>query len=331
MASVPTFDPNHIQGTNNIEWHNPAVTDLYEPGSTLKTLTLSAVMDAEGLQHQYDKVVCTGTFQVGNHIIHCAKDPPLYGVHGVETMRDVLKNSCNIGAATYALRLGAPTLFKYEQRFGLLERPDSGLPDEQFCHLKGPDVKPWSKIELANIAFGQGISMTPLQLASIYATVANNGIRVHPRIILGQEYKGTPEQVIKPEVARTMLTMLQFVVTDGTGEPAQIAGFNVGGKTGSAQIAEHGHYGDQYVGSFCGIVPLSHPRLVILCAIFKPQGVHWGSVVAAPVVHNIAQLSMSYLKEPRDNPAMVDYADRQSRPAPVMPANGSKTRHAAAG
>jgi cell division protein FtsI/penicillin-binding protein 2 len=328
MASLPTFDPNHIKGTTNMQWHNPAVTDLYEPGSTLKTLTLSAVMDAKGLQHQYDRVVCTGTMRVGNHIIHCAKDPPLFGVHGVETMRDVLKNSCNIGAAQYALGLGAPTLFEYEQRFGLLERPNSGLPDEEFCHLKGPDAKPWSKIELANIAFGQGISMTPLQLAGIYATVANNGVRVHPHIVLGQDYTGPPERAIKPAVAQTMLSMLQTVVTDGTGKPAQIAGYNVGGKTGSAQVAEHGHYGDQYVGSFCGIVPLSHPRLVILCAIFKPQGVHWGAVVAAPVVHNIAKEAMLYLKDPPDNPAMADWDDAHKQQPSLKAASVPRHRRA---
>jgi cell division protein FtsI/penicillin-binding protein 2 len=121
-----------------------------------------------------------------------------------------------------------------------------------------------------------------------------------------------------------MLSMLQTVVTDGTGQPAQIAGYNIGGKTGSAQVAEHGHYGDQYVGSFCGIVPLSRPRLVILCAIFKPQGVHWGAVVAAPVVHNIAKQAMLYLKDPPDNLAMQDYSTKPVAQAPARSASAHR-------
>ncbi len=330
LASLPTYDPNNLHGTANLQWHNAAVTDLYEPGSTMKTLTLSAVLDSKGLQHQFDRVVCTGALEVGNHTIHCAKDPPLFGIHGVEDMRDVLKNSCNIGAAEYALALGPDKLFEYEKRFGLLERPATGLPGEQYCHLIAPERKKWSEIELANIAFGQGISMTPLQLTSIYATLAHNGVRVHPHILVSNAYAGPKQQVVKPEVASTMLSMLQTVVEDGTGKPAQIGGFNVGGKTGSAQVAEHGHYGDEYVGSFCGIVPLTRPKLVILCAINKPVGVHWGAVVAAPVVHNVARRALWYLREPPDNTQLVDYDVKHgvSNLAAVTPAVKAKVQPA---
>ncbi len=319
LASLPTFNPNSIKGTDNTEWHNPAVTDLYEPGSTLKTLTLSAVLDRDGIQHMYDHVFCNGAMAVGKYTIHCAKDPPLYGVHGDETMREVLENSCNIGAAQYALRFGASNLYDYEKKYGLLARPDTGLPGEQFSHLLSPDEKPWSKIQLANIAFGQGISMTPLQVTSVYATIANNGVLVHPHVVMNSGYSGAPVQTISPQVSRAMLSMLQSVVLKGTGKPAQIAGYNVGGKTGSAQVAEHGHYGDQYVGSFCGIAPITHPKLVVLCSIFKPVGVHWGAVVAAPVVHDILQQSLQYLKVPPDNLQMVDYSARNTDAGKQMP------------
>lgn len=312
-ANLPTFDPNDLGASNYADWDDRVVSDLYEPGSTMKTLTMSAVLDSEGLDEMNHTIFCSGEWAVGGHIIHCAPDPPLYGHHGLEDMRKVLENSCNIGAAQFAMGLGADKLFEYDQAFGLLEKPDCGLPGAEHSYLQSPQVKPWSKIELANIAFGQGISITPLQLASIYATVANGGRRVYPHIIEGAPV-GPPVQVIKPEVAQAMLSMLQSVVTDGTGEPAQIANFTIGGKTGSAQVAEHGHYGDQYVGSFCGIAPLTHPRLVILCAIFKPSGIHWGAVVAAPVVHDIAKEALAYMKTPPDALGTQDYDDKSRKP-----------------
>lgn len=318
IANEPSFDPNNLTSpvkTTFTNWDNHAVSDLYEPGSTLKTLTLSALLDERGLQMQNDPVNCTGTFRVGNHTIHCADDPPLYGVHGHEVMRDVLKNSCNIGAAHYALELGPEALYQYESAYGLLEKPGSGLPDELCSHLSSPDVKPWALIHTANIGFGQGISITALQLASVYATIANRGLRVYPRILMNAPAHSHPTRVVKPEVADLMLSMLQTVVEDGTGKPAQIEGYNIGGKTGSAQMAEHGHYGDQYIGSFCGIVPLTNPRYVILTVITKPEGVHWGAVVAAPVVHDVAERSLEYSRVLRDAPAMVDYADQKHNDA----------------
>jgi stage V sporulation protein D (sporulation-specific penicillin-binding protein) len=308
LANVPVFDPNNLHHTNYSEWDNRAVSDLYEPGSTLKTLTLSAVLDKEGLAAANRHVYCSGKLKIGNHIIHCAPDPPDYGVHGDEDMQDVLRNSCNIGASIYAMSLGAENLYYYQKQFGLFDRPDCGLPGAQYSHMVSPDVKPWSKIELATVSFGQGISLTGLQLASVYATIANHGVRVFPHIVLGAQPPEKPYQVVKPEVANRMLSMLQAVVTDGTGQPAQIANYTVGGKTGSAQVAEHGHYGDDYIGSFCGIAPLSDPRLVVLCIINKPVGVHWGAVVAAPVVHDILQQALWYLKVPIDAPGQPDWS-----------------------
>jgi len=337
LANLPQFNPNNLKGTNYAEWDNRAVSDLYEPGSTLKSITLSAVLDSEGLQEQSHHVYCSGEMAVGNHTIHCAKDPPTYGVHGDEDMRAVLKNSCNIGAAQFALHLGAEKLFAYEQAFGFLEKADVGLPGVVCSHLKSPDEKPWSQIELANVGFGQGISVTPLALATAYSALANNGIRVYPHIIKGMRGPDRPVHIVKPEVAKTLLSMLQTVVEDGTGKPAQMAGFNIGGKTGSAQVAEHGHYGDAYIGSFCGIVPLTNPKLVILCVVNKPVGVHWGAVVAAPVVHDVAEQSLWYMNVVRDAPEKVDYADRvkatgqQESPKPKVIAPHKKAHsHAAA-
>ncbi|HEY3331704.1 MAG TPA: penicillin-binding protein 2 [Capsulimonadaceae bacterium] len=338
MANMPVFNPNMLKGTSYKQWDNRAVCDLYEPGSTLKSITLAAALDSEGLDVQMRHVHCSGSIQIGNHVVHCAKDPPDYGVHGDEVMRDVLKNSCNIGAAQYALHLGSDKLFAYEQGFGFLERPDLGLPGAQRSHLRSPAEKKWSQIQLANVGFGQGVSVTPVQLTAAYCTFGNNGYRVFPNIIRGLPAK-KPVRVIKPEVAKVMLSMLQTVVEDGTGKPAQVEGYNIGGKTGSAQVADNGHYGNEYIGSFCGIVPISDPKFVILCAVNRPQGVHWGAVVAAPVVHDVAQQALWYSGISRDATDKVDYADRKrvpskpkaepvtpkARPKHAKPAKHSKT------
>lgn len=309
LANMPQFNPNNLRGTTYTQWDDRAVSDLYEPGSTLKSITLSAVMDSEGLDMQHHHVYCSGEMTVGSHTIHCAKDPPTFGVHGDEDMRAVLKNSCNIGAAQFALHLGADKLFTYEQAFGFLDKPNVGLPGLVCSRLKSPAVKPWSQIELANVGFGQGISVTPLALTTAYCALANNGVRVYPHIIKGLTLPTGTVRIVKPQVAKAMLSMLQTVVEEGTGKPAQIAGYNIGGKTGSAQVADHGHYGDEYIGSFCGIAPLTKPRLVILCAVNKPQGVHWGAVVAAPVVHDVAQQTLWYMNVMRDAPDKLDYND----------------------
>lgn len=121
-----------------------------------------------------------------------------------------------------------------------------------------------------------------------------------------------------------MLSMLQTVVEEGTGKPAQIQGYNIGGKTGSAQVADHGHYGGEYIGSFCGIAPLNDPKLVILCTVNKPQGVHWGAVVAAPVVHDVAQQSLWYMNVVRDAPNKRDFLDHSSPAADLAPAPVAK-------
>ena len=227
--------------------------------------------------------------------------------------------------AQFGLHLGAPRLYKYEQKFGFLDYPGSGLPGEQKSFLKAPNVHNhftggmgWSQIQLANISFGQGISLTPLQLATAYCAIANGGTLMHPHIIRairkdGVETPVPPEpvrRVVSPEVAAAVRSILGTVVADGTGKPAQIADFSVGGKTGSAQMAgPHGYEAGHFVASFCGLYPLSHPRLVILCAIFEPQGIHWGAAVAAPVVHNIARAAMLQLQIVPDAPGRVDWDD----------------------
>lgn len=339
LSNAPGYDPNHPRPagpvtpaeaqTLELAWRNHAVSDLYEPGSTLKTITASAVLQEEGLDAEHKHVYCNGHLPVGNHIIHCAPDPPYYGVHGDEDLRGVLKESCNVGMAQFGFGLGSERLYKYEQLYGFLDQPGSGMPGEAKSQLQSPDLFNrhtgsigWSKIQLANISFGQGISVTPLQLAAAYGAIANGGTLMRPHIIkaIGQGDKiqqVAPDpirRVIQPEVAAAVRSLLGTVVQEGTGKPAQIGGFSVGGKTGSAQVSgPRGYEPGHYVASFIGMAPLSHPRFVILCAVFNPKGVHWGAAVAAPVVHDLERIAVREMHLTPDAPGLVDWQDRNKR------------------
>ncbi len=334
LSEAPSYNPNQPRPAGRLSkaaalacaarWRDGAVSDLYEPGSTLKTITASAVLQEQGLGEMDQHVYCSPTLQIGKHTIHEAADA-LTNNLGSQNLRGILRVSSNVGMAQFGLRLGATRLYKYEQKFGFLDYPGSGLPGEQKSFLLAPDAPNrftggigWSQIQLANISFGQGISLTPLQLASAYGAIANGGTLMRPHIIRAirkdsVETLTQPEpvrRVVSPEVAAAVRSMLGTVVADGTGKSAQIADFTVGGKTGSAQVAgPHGYESGHFVASFCGLYPLSHPRLVILCAIFEPQGIHWGAAVAAPVVHNIARAAMLELQVVPDAPGRVDWDD----------------------
>ncbi|MDQ2799148.1 MAG: penicillin-binding protein 2 [Armatimonadota bacterium] len=334
LSQAPSFNPNAPRPPGKLSkaaaltlaarWKAAAVSDLYEPGSTLKTITASAILQEQGLGMMDKYVYCSPTLPIGKHVIHEAADALTKNL-GDQNLRGILRVSSNVGMAQFGIGLGAPRLYKYEQKFGFLDTPGSGLPGEAKSHLLAPDAPNkftggigWSKIQLANISFGQGISLTPLQLATAYCAVANGGTLMHPHILRavrrdGKEtlIKSEPiRRVLDPQVAATVRSMLGTVVQSGTGRPAQIADFSVGGKTGSAQWSgPRGYEEGKFVASFVGIYPLSHPRLVILCAVFQPQGIHWGASVAAPVVHNIAREAMLQMQIAPDAPGMVDWDD----------------------
>ena len=334
LSQAPAFNPNMPRPVRHLSkaaalslaarWKSGAVSDLYEPGSTLKTITASAILQEQGLGMMDKRVYCSPTLPIGRRVIHEAADALTRNL-GEQNLRGILRVSSNVGMAQFGLALGAPHLYEYEQKFGFLDVPGSGLPGEAASHLASPDAPNkftggigWPKITLANIAFGQGISLTPLQLAAAYAAIANGGTLMRPHIIRAtrkdsRETLVAPEtvrRVLDPPVAAAVRSMLGTVVQSGTGRPAQIADFSVGGKTGSAQVSgAHGYEEGHFVASFVGLYPLSHPRLVILCAVFQPQGIHWGASVAAPVVHNIAREAMLQMHIPPDAPGVVDWDD----------------------
>lgn len=335
LSNAPTYDPNHPRPIGPINdaqakalmalHRDHAVSDLYEPGSVLKTITASAILQEQGLDMMNKYVDCTPTLQIGRYTIHEAADG-LTGHLGEQNLRGVLRVSSNVGMAQFGLGLGAQRLYEYEQKFGLLNRPHSGLPGEAMNFLQSPnqmnpftDKVGWPAIQLANISFGQGISVSALQLAAAYGAVANGGTLMQTHIIraIRTDGKQTPvapvalRRVVSPQVAAMVRSILGTVVQTGTGGTAQIADFSVGGKTGSAQIAgRHGYEAGKFAASFIGLYPLSHPRLVILCTIYEPQGLYWGATDAAPVVHDIGRYAMLEMHVPPDDPQAVDWADR---------------------
>ena len=301
MASVPTYNPNDPADAAKRGARNRAISDTFEPGSTLKTFTFAAALDA-GKVRPEDRFDCQmGQMQVGK--FHIRDDHP----KGVLTAAEVLKYSSNIGTVKVARRIGKEALWNALDRFGFGRPTYVGLPGERHGILR--PVSRWGEIEFATHAFGQGMTVTPLQLAAGFAAIADYGMYHPPRIalhFLGAD--GRPEaverapegpgdrRVMSASAARTLLSIMEGVTEDGTAKAAAIPGYPVAGKTGTAQKVTNGHYDpSKYLGSFVGIVPANAPRLVIAVMIDEPQGIHYGGVVAAPAFKAIAEAALRYL------------------------------------
>jgi cell division protein FtsI (penicillin-binding protein 3) len=301
MANVPTYNPNDPSDAAKRGARNRAISDTFEPGSTLKTFTFAAALDAGKVKPE-DRIDC----QMGQLIVgkfHIRDDHP----KGVLTAAEVLKHSSNIGTVKVARRIGKEALWNALDRFGFGQPTYLGLPGERRGILR--PVSRWGEIEFATHAFGQGMTVTPVQLAAGFAAIAAYGMYRPPRIAL--HYIGTdgkPEPVERPaeargarrvmseSAARTLLAIMQGVTEDGTAKAAAIPGYPVAGKTGTAQKVTNGRYDpSKYLGSFVGIVPADDPRLVIAVMIDEPQGVHYGGVVAAPAFKAIAETALRYL------------------------------------
>ncbi|MBC8102593.1 MAG: penicillin-binding protein 2, partial [Cytophagales bacterium] len=321
LANCPTYNVNDRARTSPECRMNRAVTAPFEPGSTLKVITAAAALE-EHLVSASSDFYCTGRMKVGRRSIGCAHGDQ----HGSESLNDVIKNSCNIATAQMGFKLGKTTLHRYEKLFGFGEKLESGLPGESRGLLTPPEQ--WSDIQLANVAFGQGISVTPLQLAAAYAAIANDGVYLRPRIVRGVRNPDTEQvtpdpipqgrRVVSPQTAQEMRRMLQSVVDGGTGKLAQLDSYTAGGKTGTAQIAENGHYGGKFVASFVGMAPAAAPQFVVLVAITDPKGGHYGGVVAGPVFKEICEKALIARRVPRDkaeHPAAKKRRQRQDAAA----------------
>jgi cell division protein FtsI (penicillin-binding protein 3) len=300
LAVAPTFDPNDLSKASPDHLGNPAVNDAYEPGSVIKAVTVSAALQ-NGLVTPKSRFVIPNTYRYGGSTFHDAES------HGTEhlTLTGVLAYSSNIGAIQIAKRLGEQRLYDYLHDFGLGQPTGIGLPGESAGVL--PTVDRWSATTLPTMAFGQGLSVTAMQVASLYSTIANDGVRVEPTIIKGTvdndgvfQRAAAPKRhdVLSPEVAATMRGILESVTTtEGTAPAARIEGYRIAGKTGTANRSNgHGGYtGAGYDASFVGMVPADDPKLVCAVLLERPVRGYFGGLVAAPVFKTVTSFALRTL------------------------------------
>lgn len=306
MAHYPVFNPNAYGSHNRDTWRNRAVTDSFEPGSTMKMFLAAAALES-GLCSANTIFFCeNGSYRIGRNTIHDTKP------HGWMSVQQIIKVSSNIGAAKIGARIGAQRLHQTLKGFGFGDRTGIDCPGETGGRLA--DYRRWRKIDASAIAFGQGISASALQLVAATAAIANGGILMKPFLVqaitdsqgrLIKKVEPFPvRRVVSDETARTVRRILHTVVTEGgTGENAAIEGYAVGGKTGTAQKVEPtgGYSNTKYIASFLGFLPLENPEAVILVAIDEPQKMHYGGTVAAPAFKQIAEQIMNYInKSPQD-------------------------------
>ena len=298
MATVPRFDPNQFATASADQWRNRAITDCYEPGSTFKAFLAAAALGA-GVVRPEDRIACeNGKWAVGNRVIRDSHP------HGVLTFADVIAESSNIGAAKVAERLGSERFGHVLQAFGFGKPTGVDLPGEAGGLLR--PIERWGRIHLVTNAFGQGIAVTPLQLARGFAAIANGGHLMRPYVIRrvsGPDgtvrYSGHPQdegQVLTPKTAAAVTQLLIRVTEVGTGKQARIDGFTVAGKTGTAQKVDPrtGRYSERdRMSSFVGYVPADDPALLVLVVIDSPRKATYGGVVAAPVFRAVAAAGLA--------------------------------------
>jgi cell division protein FtsI (penicillin-binding protein 3) len=293
MVNAPLVKSKNF-GVDPAADRNRAVTDAFEPGSIFKTVTVAGAL-SEGLVTPGAKFTLPPTIKVADRVIHesHARGTVTYSV------RDILTYSSNVGAVTIGLRLGQSRLLKWIDAFGFGTKTGIPFPGE----VAGSVPQTWSGSTIGNVPMGQGISVTPLQVAQAYATVANGGVMVQPRLVaqVGTHVMPAAPQhrVISAKVAHQLMSMLTDVVKKGTGMVAQIPGYEVAGKTGTANIPlpnGNGYSSTAYMASFCGIVPANDPQLVVLVVVDSPRTAIWGAASAAPAVKEIATFALQHLE-----------------------------------
>jgi cell division protein FtsI (penicillin-binding protein 3) len=301
MAQEPGYNANQfpVAEARGLQ-ANHAVTDVFEPGSVFKVVTIGGAL-SEHLVTARTAFTLPYSIRVADRVIHDAEPRPTERM----TVAQILQRSSNVGTVTIAERLlGETRLKKWIHRFGFGQPTGIDFPGESDGLL--PSY--WSGSTIGNVPIGQGISVTAIQLASVYAAIANGGLWIQPHLVDHVLGEPPPEprkrRILSPGVDRELLTMLKGVVSDqGTAQLAAIPGYTVAGKTGTAQKpGPHGYMPGKYVATFVGMVPARHPRLVVLVSVDEPHGAIFGGVVAAPAFARIASFDLQYLEVPPDLP-----------------------------
>ena len=283
-------------------WNNSATQSTYDPGSTFKLITASVALE-EGVTtpEVNGEFHCNGSYQVADTTISCWKKD---GSHGYQNLKQALGNSCNPAFMQLGARIGAPTLYKYYQAFGLFEKSNPVFYGEASSSFW--DLDDVGEVELATMSFGQRFKITPLQLITAVSAIANEGVLVQPQIVkqtvnpttgaVTLTKEADKRQVLSKETSETMLDLMEYVVEHGTGKYAKVAGYSVGGKSGTSEPLDS-NKDEGYVASFIGVAPVANPEVVVLVAVYDPHGSngHQGGQVCGPVVSQILSEVLPYI------------------------------------
>ena len=339
MATYPGYNLNEPYTINNEEllnvwenleqgeksrnlqqmWRNKAISDTYEPGSVFKLVTSSVALE-EGITDtdKSGEFCCTGGITIAGRYIKCWR---YYRPHGPESLRQALMNSCNPVFIGLGQKIGVEIYFKYLEKFGLLNKTGVKLPGEANSIFIAKDK--CGPVELATISFGQRFEITPIQLATAVSAIANGGDLLTPRIVKGEINEETGEvteyevenkgRVISKETSEKVLSMMESVVSEGTGKNAKVSGYKIGGKTGTS---EDGVNTGKYVTSFCGVAPTNDPEVVCLVTLYNPtgEGGHQGGGVAAPVGGQILSEVLPYLEVEQGNQEEIEEKEEIKMP-----------------
>ncbi len=303
MASYPSYDLNNFSKVKDMSvMVNKAIRFQYEPGSTIKALTVAAVIE-DGILAPDSKIYLPEKLEIGSYKIGEAH----HRQAGSYSVEEILTHSYNVGAVRLAQKLGPEKLYHYLVSFGLSQKTGIDLNGEQTGYV--PPTETWSKTTIANLPFGQGLSATPLQVLRAISVFANDGIMVQPFLLKysyndenGTKCFFTPQpgvKVISRQTAEVMTKLLEKVVTEGTGKLAKIPGYSTAGKTGTAQIPDpegKGYLKGHYIASFVGFAPTSNPEVAIIVVIEEPKKERYGGQVAAPVFKDIGEFALKHLR-----------------------------------
>jgi len=294
MVNLPTYNPNSVGGAAPDTRRNRAVTDLVEPGSTMKPLTIASALQSGVVTKDTTVDTNPGYMAVGRFTI---KDVPRN--NGVLNVTGVITRSSNIGAAKIAAKMPDQVFYDHVHSFGYGVSPHSGFPGESAGVLPRPAR--WSGSSKTTMSYGYGLNVTPLQIATAYSALGNGGKLIAPTFVKGQRNEG--KQIIDPNIARDVVAMMETVVTQGGAKQAAVLGYHVAGKTGTARKAGPGGYErGHYNALFAGVVPATNPRFATVIVINDPQaGKYYGGLVSAPVFHNVMEGALRLMDVPPDD------------------------------
>lgn len=332
-ATFPSFEPGNTKNVDPYRWQNPSVQEVYEPGSTGKVITIASAIE-EGKIAPESVMTIPYKLKRSNKVFHDHEPHPVQRL----TLAGALAVSSNTGAIKIGEMLSNNKLHSYLKKFGIAEKPGSGLPGEESGKLL--DVKDWSGTTAPTVAFGQGYSVTAMQATSVFATIANDGVRVTPTVIAGVSdaagrYTPANKQkslrVVSASTAQQMRLMMESVVSaSGTAPSAAIPGYRVAGKTGTAQRVDDscGCYRG-YTASFIGFAPADKPEFVVSVTIQDPKGLHWGGYLGGPVFKKVMSFVLKDQHIPPTKPAAFTYAlnekDLKARLAAEAAASATST------